>query len=181
MKFLLFILIAHALVFLVSKITLTFISVGMLFPVILLIIYLLTKLPKKLAILILLLIFSHNIYKTITSGYSLFKVQPGMNLKDELAIVNKTYDLASGREFSIDTTTIPYQYPTLWAYLYKINGRSMPYYRGITAYSFAGKDALIFSDATRAANFTIIEPRAMGNDSDEFKLNFFVPGALDEN
>lgn len=180
MKFILFILISHFFVFFVSKVTLTFISVGMLFPVILLIIYFLTKLPKNLAVLILLLIFAHNIYKIWSTDYSIFKVQPGMNLRDELAIVNKTYDLASGREFSIDTTTIPYQYPTLWAYLYKINGRPMPYYRGITTYSFAGKDALIFSDATRTANFTIIEPGAMGNDSDEFKLNFFVPGALDE-
>lgn len=181
LKFLLFILATHFLVFLVSGVSLTFISVGIIFPAILLIICVLTKLPKKLATLIILFIVSHNIYKVVNSTDSIFKVQPEMNLQNEMKIVNKTYYFAAGREFSIDASTIPYRYPTLWAYLYKISGKPVPYYRGITAFDFAGKDTLIFSDATRSANFTIIEPRAMGNDSDEFMLNFFVPLAKDEN
>jgi hypothetical protein len=174
-KFLLFLILTHFLVFAVSSVSLTFISVGMVFPAVLLVIYILTKLPRKIAAALLIIIFSHNLYKTLTTHYSVFKVQPGMTLRDERAIVEKTYQLAGGREFSVDTVTIPYQYPTLWAYLYQTAGKPPPYYRGLTAHEFAGRETLNFSDAVRPINFTIIEPRAPGNDSDDFGLFFFAP------
>ena len=156
LPFLLFILGSHFLVFLISKITLTFISVGMMFPVILLIVYILSKLPRWLSLIVLAFILFSNIIKI--GGPSIFKVQLGMNLGDELRVVRRTYEISQGREFSINTLTNPYLYPTLWVYLYKLNGNKMPYYRGITTYDFAGRNDLIFSDAPRPIEFLIVEP-----------------------
>ncbi len=156
--FLLFIFATHFLVFLASKITLTFISVGMIFPVILLTVLILKNLPKKISFILLVLIVGHNILKITGTKESIFKVQPGMHLADEIRVIKRTYEIADGREFSINTLTIPYQYPTLWAYLYKLNGQKMPYYRGITAYDFAGRKNLISSDESRPIEFLITEP-----------------------
>ncbi|MDO8514865.1 MAG: hypothetical protein Q7S14_00020 [bacterium] len=155
LKFLLFIIFSHFLVFLVSGVSLTFISVGLLFPVILLVVFILSKLPKKLAVLIILFIALHNIHQIINSNDSIFKVQPGMILKDEIALVNKTYEIANGRKFSLNTVTNPYLYPTLWAYLYK---NHPPFYRGLTPYTYAGQNVFPMNDQKQELEFLIIEP-----------------------
>lgn len=162
LKFLIFIFLTHLLVFIFSDNSLSYISVGLLFPVILLIILLLTKLPKTLGIIIIILVSAHNIYKITMSQDSLFKVQPNMNLRDEMAVVQKTYEVANGRRFSVNAVTNPYQFPTLWEYLYSTyadkHHLSRPFYRGLTAYAYAGQGSLEKNSARQSYDFLIIEP-----------------------
>lgn len=161
LPFLLFIFAAHFLVFLVSKITLTFISVGMMFPVILLTVLALRILPRRISLIILTFILLSNIFKVV-SHPSIFKTQPGMDLKTERMVVAKTYEIAGGNDFSINTITNPYLMPTLWSYHYGFYAREheakLPYYRGITAYTYAGEDILPKSDTKRFRDFLIVEP-----------------------
>lgn len=161
LPFLIFVFGAHFLVFLVSKITLTYICVGMMFPVILLAVYFLMKLPRWLSAIIILLVIGLNVAKIVNGGPSIFKVQPGMNLNDELKVVEKTYEIANGREFSINTVTNPYLVPTLWEYHFyhyaSLNNVFLPFYRGITAYSFVGDKLLPRNDQKRPVEFLITE------------------------
>lgn len=186
--FLAFVLGTHALIFLVSKVTLTFISVGLLFPVILLVGLGFSKMPRVLAVTLLVLILGANLLAD-QSMTSIFKVQPGMNLKNERRVIERTYEIASGQPFSINTVTNPYLYPTLWAYLYQESGSKLPTYRGITTYAYAGQNVLPSSDESRPWQFLITEPevnlpvkeitnnrRLLRTEKiGEFRLDVFVP------
>lgn len=84
-----------------------------------------------------------------------------MRLDNELAVITKTYTLATGRRFSLDVLSNPWQTPTTWAYIYSWQARNhglMPAYRGITAYTFPGENSLPRSDSATSIEFTIVEP-----------------------
>ncbi len=156
--FSLFLLAGHFLVFLFSDTMHIFIGVGMGFAVILLVangIYILNKKSAILAGAMLMTVVFGNLYAIFQSKESLFKVQPGMILRNETALVSKTYEIAAGRQFSLNAVTNPYLYPTLWAYHYRKNP---PFYRGLTAYTFAGQGVFIQNDQKQDLEFLIIEP-----------------------
>ena len=160
-----FILAGHFLVFLLSNTMHIFIGVGIGFAVILLTInaiYILSLKSKLLALVLLLVILSGNLYTIFTHQQSLFKVQKGMLLKDEMALVEKTYELAGNNQFSLNAVTNPYLYPTTWAYLYK---KRPPFYRGLTPYTYAGQNVFPMSDQKRDLEFLVVEPEVGAADS----------------
>lgn len=56
------------------------------------------------------------------------KTQQFMTLNYETEVVNKLYELAGGRAFTIRTTSMPYRMQTVWAYLLNQYGQSKHHY-----------------------------------------------------
>lgn len=164
-----FLLAGHFLVFIVSNTMHIFIGVGMGIAIILLLtnfINILVNKSKALALLFFLAIFFAN-FRTIYQKHaidqiSLFKVQRGMILKNQISLIANTYELSKGQKFSINASTNPYRYPTAWAYLYNWYSSSkkldLPFYRGLTAYSFAGQNIFPMNNQKIDHEFLIVEP-----------------------
>jgi len=111
--------------------------------------YLLNKLLKINKLLFYILILS-----IITSNISLIfknnpkglivelKPQPYMKLHDEMIIMDKIYEYANNKGFTIRVTGIPYGVQTTWAYLFNYYGKGhfgfLPYWEGQMIYGFPG-------------------------------------------
>lgn len=114
-------------------------------------------------LLFLLMVFScvSAILKYNPSGQTVFAIQRGLTLKNELAAVDYTYQ-NGGSNFSINTITSPLWINTVWAYLY--NWRGMQKYGYLP--SFHGRDqsgylgSLPKVSSKDSTFFLIIEPLA---------------------
>lgn len=80
---------------------------------------------RALAVLFLLIILLSNIYKIFTEnqkGQTIFSLDSGMMLSNEIEIIDYTYQNANGQPFSISTLTKPLYINTTWSYLYNWYG-----------------------------------------------------------
>jgi hypothetical protein len=81
---------------------------------------------KKIVMLIIGILIIGNlnlVYQRREKGLiQAIKPQPFMNLKDERAIIDEMYGIASGRGFTIRLTGIPYKIQTVWFYLLREYG-----------------------------------------------------------
>lgn len=167
--FILFLLFSHSIIFVVSGVKATFINVGVGLAVIMLAAYVLWYLGQKsraIMYALLALITAANGYVILRDnpkGSVLFEVQHNMRFGDELAIVERTYQVAQGQPFGIASVTNPLFVPTTWAYVYqwyaKDHGLAVPFYRGNAASDYAGNTVFPHSDALREIEFFIIEPQ----------------------
>lgn len=93
-------------------------------------------------------------------GQTVFAVQRGMSLKNELDVVDYTYQSSQGESFSINTVTSPLWINTVWSYLYQWYGNKT--YNNVP--SFRGRDQsgylsyLARTDFEVKHYFLIIEP-----------------------
>lgn len=114
--------------------------------------------------LFLLIIFSclWAIFKYDNQGQTVFAIQRGLILRNELSAIDYTYRSSNGEKFSVNTITSPLWINTVWAYLYNWYGQShqrfLPSFHGRdqTGYpgslsSVSGKDKFFY---------LIIEPLA---------------------
>lgn len=89
-------------------------------------------------------------------------LQEGTFLQDEIDLIDKTYELADGKPFSISSLTIPYGYNTTWAYLYHWYGLNkygyLPTYVGSTQSGILGSDFLQEKTTAEPLHFSIQEP-----------------------
>lgn len=76
----------------------------------------------------------HAAIKFNPSGQTVFAIQRGLILKNELAAIDYTYKSANGEKFSINTVTSPLWINTVWSYLYNWYGANtygyLPSFRG---------------------------------------------------
>lgn len=82
---------------------------------------------KFAAIILCLLCIGFNLQKnhlTAPYGQTIFAIQSGMLLSDQLALLDYTYQSAAGEPFSISTLTSPLYINTTWSYLYNWYGKS---------------------------------------------------------
>ncbi|KKQ26315.1 MAG: hypothetical protein US39_C0001G0069 [Microgenomates group bacterium GW2011_GWC1_37_12b] len=120
---------------------------------------------KIIALTILSLCVVSNVQKIIPqSKDSLImeiKAQPGMNLDDEINLINKTYEVSSGKMFTIRTTTMPYKVQTTWSYLFDQYGVKKygykPFLEGGNTFGYLGKFPAP-SEGTTCNRFLIREP-----------------------
>lgn len=86
----------------------------------------------------------------------------GAYLKDQLALIDKTYELSDGKPFSISTLTNPYGYNVEWAYLYSWYGQKkygrVPNWFGPDQTGLFGSDLLPRTLRAEKTHFTIYEP-----------------------
>jgi Dolichyl-phosphate-mannose-protein mannosyltransferase len=82
---------------------------------------------KLIFSLILAVILGANLMKILTeniNGQTIFPLQVDLVLSKEIAVVDYTYQRASGKPFSISTLTSPLFVNSLWSYLYNWYGNS---------------------------------------------------------
>lgn len=167
-RLLLFFLLSNLPVFILGGHTNTYASIGLVVPAILSFIYLLKKTWRSSKLLVFIVIF----FSIISNLYTIFKYNPqgqvilvipnDMNLKNELALIDKTYEIASGEPFSINTLTLPLWTNTTWAYLYSWYGKNkygyVPKFYGHDQVGLLGEDTLQYIDKPLDKTFFIIEP-----------------------
>lgn len=97
-----------------------------------------------------------------TDRIQYYGIQKGALLSEQLQLIDKTYELAEGKEFSISSATNPYAMNITWSYLYDWYGRSkygyVPQYYGMSQIGMYGEGLLPETYETAANHFTIIEP-----------------------
>lgn len=119
-----------------------------------------------LAVLFVLLHFRQmQIYKK--DNYYLYGVQQGATFSDELAVIDKMYELADYGPFTFSSFTNPYSYNTTWAYLFKWYGESrhgyVPQFFGPEQEGFFGGKLLKMAAQITPNHFTIYEPDLLKN------------------
>jgi len=100
-------------------------------------------------------IFSQN-----KSGSTLFSIQKDMLLAKQISAIDYTYQVASGRPFSVNSLTSPLWINIVWSYLYKWYGVEKygyaPYWHGRD--QIGQLDSLERIDNPTEISFLIIEP-----------------------
>lgn len=167
-RLLLFFLFSNIPIFLFGGHTNTYANVGLAVPAILAVIFFLQSIWRKSRILVIVFI----ILSLLSNIFTIFKYNPGgqiilvipndMNLKNELGLIDETYKMAEGQEFSINTLTLPLWTNTTWAYLYSWYGKNkygyVPAFYGHDQVGLLGADSLQKIDKPRGKTFLIIEP-----------------------
>lgn len=115
-----------------------------------------------LAIFIILIGNINLILKINKLGEELFKVQNGLNLKDELTLLDWIYSEADGKSFYLNTITNPAFINTTWSYLFNWYGREkygyMPIWWGETQIEVGGANVVFAKEQDADLHFLIIEP-----------------------
>jgi len=91
----------------------------------------------------------------------LFGIQRGALLAEQIALIEKTYQLVGEEKFSISTLSAPYGVNVTWAYLYDNYGSKygfLPKFFGSTQAGWVGDDLLEEVDGALPNHFTIIDP-----------------------
>lgn len=114
-------------------------------------------------ILILYSLYHANVIRVNRKhSYFEYTIQNEFMLRDQLALIDKTYQLASGSPFSITTLTIPYSWNTTWGYLYDWYGHKnygyKPHFFGFSQAGVFGEEYLEETNRPRELHFTIYEP-----------------------
>lgn len=166
-KFILFCLLSNFLIFIFGGHSNNYVNIGLVVPAILGVIVFLRKIKNPLLIaLVLILIFSANIYailKNSPSGQVALVIPKEMLLKNQLALIDKTYQQANGQPFSINTLTLPLWINTTWAYLYSWYGLQkygyVPAFTGRNQIGLLGANDLKQIEKPLPLAFYIIEPQ----------------------
>lgn len=126
--FLLILLFSHGLIIPFGGDYTPFINAGLQTAVLIIVAYFLITIYQKyraLAVLLLaLMVFSsiNAILKYNPQGQTVFAIQRGLILRNELAAIDYTYGSSNGEPFSVNTITSPLWINTVWAYLYNWYG-----------------------------------------------------------
>ncbi len=116
------------------------------------------------AALILLLAISnlYAIFKNGPLGQVILVIPNDMVLKNQLKLIDETYQKAAGQAFSINTLTLPLWTNTTWSYLYSWYGQKkygyVPKFLGHNQVGLLGANALEKIDQPLEKTFFIIEP-----------------------
>lgn len=166
--FILFCLLSNLPIFIFGGHSNTYANTGLVAPAILGVIMLLKnigKFSKAGMRIILILIFISNLYaifKNSPYGQIILVIPNDMNLKNELSLIDQTYQLAEGQPFTINSLTLPLWTNTTWAYLYSWYGKNKygyaPSYLGHDQVGLLGADSLKKAEKPLEKTFFIIEP-----------------------
>ena len=130
----------------------------------------LTNLPKKplarglqVGFIFLFLLSNLNMAKAeFGQKRSLYFLPQGAYLKDQLNLLDETYKIADGQEFTISSVTNPFGYNTLWAYLYDWYGQKTygykPKYFGPDQTGIFGGELLEPAQKPAQIHFSIYDP-----------------------
>ncbi|OGE72442.1 hypothetical protein A3H40_04320 [Candidatus Daviesbacteria bacterium RIFCSPLOWO2_02_FULL_38_15] len=175
--YLLFCLFSNLLIFIFGGHTNTYANVGLIVPAILGLLFLfkdLIKFNKAIVVLVFILIVSSNLYailKYSPAGQIILVIPNDMNLKNELSLIDKTYELANRQPFSINSLTLPLWTNTTWAYLYSWYGKNkygyIPSFYGHNQIGLLGDGLLAQIDIPLPKTFFVMEPH-VGIPEDRF-------------
>lgn len=176
---LLFFLLSNIPIFIFGGHTNTYANIGLVVPSILSVIFLLQKILKVNRVFVLLIIAFilisniFAIFKYNKEGQIILVIPNDMNLRNELKVIDKTYELAKGDPFSINTLTLPLWTNTTWAYLYSWYGQKkygyVPSFYGHNQVGLLGNESLKLTNKPLNKTFFIIEPH-VGIPDDRYQL-----------
>jgi len=142
----------------------------------------------KIPIILFIAFFTLINFKTTISWrekeFNYFGIQKGAFLNTQLSLIDETYRLANGSDFSISSMTSPYGINTTWDYLYRWYGKSKygytPTYFGIDQKYFISDKVLDNTPHPQKTHFIILEPDTTLNEKfqNDFlveQYNFFEP------
>lgn len=178
-RLLLFFLFSNLFIFIFGGHTNTYVNIGLSVPAILSVVYFLRRSWKGNKLLVFIIVF----LISISNIYAIFKYNPegqlilvipnDMNLRQELSLIDKTYELAQNNPFSINTLTLPLWTNTTWAYLYSWYGKNkygyVPKFYGHDQIGLLGAESLKLEKIPLDKTFFIIEPH-VGIPEDRFVL-----------
>ena len=146
-----------------------YVNLGMVFPGLMSVLILLKNLFKKnqiLATVLLSAIISSNLYtifKLAPRGQVSMVIPKDMVLNKQINLIDKTYKLAAGRPFSINTLTLPLWINSTWSYLYNWYGKTrygyVPSFSGHDQIGSEGDGVLPKVNIPVNPAFYIIEPQ----------------------
>jgi hypothetical protein len=96
-----------------------------------------------------------------------FAFHEGALLAEQIALIEKTYELTAGKEFSISTSTSPYGVNVTWAYLYDHYGSGhgfLPKFFGPPQAGWVGDNLLEEIDGALENHFTIMDPKTFNEE-----------------
>lgn len=152
-------------IFDIDPVTAGYINVGINISAILLFSFWLCsfKMARGIRNLLLVLVFLSNLYLVIKenkNGNVLFSVQEKMTLGDQLKVIDYTYQSSGGKEFSINTLTLPLNINLLWEYHYWWYGeRKYAYLPVFTGSPQFGWHQMKWSSEKKELHYTISEPK----------------------
>lgn len=165
---LLFYLFSNLPLFIFGGHTNTYVNIGLVVPAILSVVFLLRNIYRLNRVLILafiaLSLMSNlfTIFKYNPEGQVILVIPNDMVLKNQLKIIDETYQKSEGQPFSINTLTLPLWTNTTWAYLYSWYGREkygyLPKFLGHDQIGLLGADVLERVEGPLNKTFFIIEP-----------------------
>lgn len=166
-KFLVFALLANIPIFALGGHNSPYVNIGMVTPVILAVINFLRIVIEKrklLGYLLISMIITSNLYmhfKIAPLGQIEFVIPNEMLLKNQLNLIDKTYEIANGQPFSINSITLPIWNNTTWSYLYQWYGNKKygytPSFSGKDQIGLPGNNYLKYNQVPENINFLIIE------------------------
>lgn len=120
----------------------------------------------QLIVFIILLIYIFSQFKAVSvmrkQNTSIFTFQTGVMLENELKVIDRTYQLANNKPFSISLWGSPYEYYITWAYLYDWYGQNkygyIPNYFGSNQNGKYGAKLLEQKNQIEQIHFLIEEP-----------------------
>lgn len=167
-KFLLIMLFSHGLLIPFGGNSTPFINVGLEIVVMLIVAIFMYQLFNKnkiwVSLLFILIVVGcmNAVFKYNPQGQTIFAIQRGLTLTNELAAIDYTYESARGESFSINTITSPLWINTVWSYLYQWHGQGSfgytPSFRGRDQSGYLSYLPRIEKDEKHY--FLIIEPLA---------------------
>jgi hypothetical protein len=167
-KFILFGLLSSIFIFLFGGHSNIYSNIGILAPVFLAVSFLIGKIYKQnntWAYTLVAIIFAANIYtiiRSIPKGQYLLVIPKDMILSNQLALIDKSYEIAQGKPFSINSLTVPLFTNTSWAYLYHYYGEKnygyVPSIYGRDPIGTLGENVIKKTEKPEETLFFIIEP-----------------------
>ncbi len=164
-KFIVFGILLNSILFIFGGHSSNYVSVGIVVPAILSLIYLLKNLSPRLAALIIIGVLFSNLYTIIklsTSGQTALIIPKTMILKSQLTLIDKSYEVAKYKPFSINSITLPFWTNTTWGYLYHWYGLKkygyVPTFYGRDQIGQPGNDYLKKVNQPEEISFLILEP-----------------------
>lgn len=167
-KLILFFLFSNLGIFIFGGHSNTYANVGLVTAAILAVINMIKTITRRNKFLIILLIFfmiASNLYTIVKNnslGQVILVIPNDMVLKNQLALIDLTYQKAEGQSFSINTLTLPFWTNTTWAYLYFWYGQEkygyLPKFYGHDQVGLLGVEVLEKIDQPLEKTFFIIEP-----------------------
>lgn len=178
-KLILFILFSNIPIFIFGGHSNTYANVGLLSGAILAVVNLIkftVKWNRLFTAILILLIFSSNLFaffKNAPAGQIILVIPNDMVLKNQMKLIDFTYEKAKGQPFSINTLTLPLWTNTTWAYLYNWYGKNkygyLPVFYGHDQIGLLGNEVLKKVENPLDKTFFIIEPH-IGIPDDIYQL-----------
>lgn len=120
-----------------------------------------SKIITYVFVFIFIILQLSSLHKAHINRTTIYGIQKGAFLSEQLALIKQTYLIADGECFSFSSLTSPYMINTTWSYLYNCFGNELgqrPFFIGMSQVGYPGEGLLPEAVVAENLHFSIIEP-----------------------